>query len=277
MQPRSVVSQAKPLLSTTLPSTERAFSSILYSIAEVRSGDRRHCSSVAATSRVILGPNSREFGNLEFDSHADTIVFGRNFVQLAHSGRECDVSPYTDTYQSIKNVPIVSAATAWTSPVTGEVYILVFHEGLWMATQMEHSLLNPNQLRHHGVLVQDNPFSSAPLGLYSAEHDFALPFQAVGGTILTTTWTPTDKELQECPHIELTSRHAWDPQTIRFPQSDRTAEEEIDQLRRLSAVQRAHPASQDRNRTLVLQPYPNLHDTSTSTCIPTVLYDLQGI
>ena len=86
---------------------------------------------------------------------------------MKYSGHECDVSPYTDDYEAIKGVPIATAVTAWTSTETGETYILVFHEELWIGDQMEHSLLNPNQLRHFGVTVQDNPFADAPLYISS--------------------------------------------------------------------------------------------------------------
>ena len=73
------------------------------------------------------------------------------------------MSQYTDAYEDIKSVPISTAGTVWTSTETGETYILVFHEVLWMGYQMKHFLLNPNQLRHFGVTVQDNPFADAPL------------------------------------------------------------------------------------------------------------------
>ena len=68
---------------------------------------------------------------MELDSHADTIVLGKNCVIMAYTGRECDVSPYTEAYDAIKNVSIVSGATAWTCQSTGETLILVFHEALW--------------------------------------------------------------------------------------------------------------------------------------------------
>ena len=63
---------------------------------------------------------------------------------MQYSGRDCDVSPYTDACEAIKSVLIATAGTAWTSKDTGETYILVFHEGFQMGDQMEHSLLNPN-------------------------------------------------------------------------------------------------------------------------------------
>ena len=84
-------------------------------------------------------------GRMELDSHADTIVAGANFCVLHYTGRECDVSPYDTSYQPVRNVPIVCAATAWQSPKTGQVYILVFNECLYMPS-LPHSLINPNQL-----------------------------------------------------------------------------------------------------------------------------------
>jgi hypothetical protein len=97
---------------------------------------------------------------MELDSHADTVVLGNNCLVLNYTNRECDVAPYTDTYQAISNVPIVTGATAYTSPTTGDTFILVFHEALWMGPHLDHSLINPNQLRNYGLTVQDNPFSS---------------------------------------------------------------------------------------------------------------------
>jgi len=77
--------------------------------------DRRDCPErkISATSRE--DQYKVHHGRIELDSHADTIVFGKNCVVLAFTGRECDVSPYTDTYDSIKSVPIAKAGTAWTS------------------------------------------------------------------------------------------------------------------------------------------------------------------
>ena len=115
---------------------------------------------------------------------------------MQYSGRECDVSPYTDAYEAIKSFPTAAAGTAWTSTETSETYILVLHEGLWMGYQMEHSLLNPNQLRHFGVTVQDNPFADAPLYISTENGDFVLPLEILGTNIVAETRTPTERELQ---------------------------------------------------------------------------------
>ena len=146
-------------------------------------------------------------GCIELDSHADTTVFGKNFILLSYIGRECDLEPYTETYDAIKNIQIVLAATAWTSLESTETYILVFNEGLWIQGEMDHSLINLNQMRHNGATVQDNPFSPPPLFIETTEADFVLPLKISGTVILANTRTPTDGELANCRHIVLTSAH----------------------------------------------------------------------
>ena len=109
--------------------------------------ERRNCSERKISAMSRGGKKQVHHGRIELYSHADTIVFGKNYVVLNYTGQECDVSPYTDTYEYIKSVSIAKAGTAWTSPETGSTYILVFNEGLWMGDKMDHSLINPNQLR----------------------------------------------------------------------------------------------------------------------------------
>ena len=178
--------------------------------------ERRDCPS-RRISAVSQEDDKVYHGRIELDSHADTIVFGKNCAVI-HYSRECDVSPYTDAYESIKSVPIARAGTAWTSPVSGVTYILVFNEGLWMGDKMDHTLINPNQMRHFGIKVQDNPYDDAPLYLMTEDGDFALPLSVQGTNSMADTRTPTEEELQTCNHITLSSQNPWDPYCVRFPQ-----------------------------------------------------------
>ena len=131
----------------------------------------RHVCSVRPTTQQRKRPGIHE-SSIEFDSHVGTIVFGRNFLLLCHNGKECSVAPYNDAYDSINNVPIVSAATAWTSNSSGETYILEFNEGLWMGDTMNHTLINPNQCRAFGLRIQDDPSIGFPLYLATENHNF---------------------------------------------------------------------------------------------------------
>ena len=207
-------------------------------ISSFRSFDRRVISSIQSPP---TNPNKTVYGRMELDSHADTIVAGSNCCVLHYMGRVCDVSPYIADYEPVKGVPIVCAATAWQSPNTGQVYILGFNEALYMPN-LNHSLLNPNQLRHHGTVVQDNPVSSAPIHIRTEDASFSMPLEMAGCTIFADTFTPTPKILNTSPRIILSSPHEWDPGNVIFPQTTRTLEEEIDSIRSgatVSAVKRA--------------------------------------
>ena len=104
-------------------------------------------------------------GRIELDSHADTVVLGSNCVILHHTGKVCEVSPYTDEYDAITDVPVIRGATLWTDQHTNNEYILVFNEALWMGDTLTHSLINPNQLRAFGMLVQEIPTTQIHWGL----------------------------------------------------------------------------------------------------------------
>ena len=105
-----------------------------------------------------LSTNPDFVSTSEIDNHADTCCFGANFTPIYFTGHACHVQPFMDSYESIENVQICSAATAYDDPDTGGTYILVFHQGLWFGPKLNHSLINPNQCRSFGVSLCDDPF-----------------------------------------------------------------------------------------------------------------------
>ena len=157
---------------------------------------------------------------IELDSHTDTIVLGSNCVILHHTGKVCEVSPYSDDYEAIKNVPVVCGATLWTDTVDNQEYILVLNESLWMGDSLTHSLINPNQLCAFGTDVQDSSFSTERLSIKPASYDITFPLQTLSTTIFANTHAPTDQELNKCPHIMLSSNTDWDPHHVCFPSHD---------------------------------------------------------
>ena len=159
-------------------------------------------------------------GRIELDSHADTVVLGSNCVVLHHTGKLCEVSPYMDEYDAITDVPVVRGATLWTDQHTNEEYILIFNEALWMGDTLAHSLSNPNELCAFGMLVQDNPYHTDPLGIKPPPYDLEIPLCTAGTIIYADTCAPTQNELATLPFIALTSSADWDPHHVRFPSHD---------------------------------------------------------
>ena len=154
-------------------------------------------------------------GHMELDSHADTIVLGANCVILSHTGQRCEVMPYSDTYNAITDVPVVTGATLWTSPHDRDEFILIFNKALWMGNTLQHTLVNPNQLRAYGTTVQHNPFASSPLK-FEPPTGPTIPLTTMGTIIYCNTHAPSDHELSTLPHISLSSSATWDPHNVVF-------------------------------------------------------------
>ena len=174
-------------------------------------------------------------GLTELDTHADTIVAGKNTIVMSYTDKVCEVSPYSSDYESVKDVPIITAATGYTS-ATGDNYILILNEALYMPT-LDHSLLNPNQLRHHGIEVQDNPYSLEPMTIVSHEDGFCACLESSGTNIYLKTWTPSQEDLEIYPHIQLSSPEHWDPRTVKFPKYSLSERSKIES-RSIAEIQR---------------------------------------
>jgi hypothetical protein len=57
-----------------------------------------------------------------------------------------------------------------------------------------------------------------------------------GTNVMANTRTPTAQELHDCNQIILSSEHPWDPHCVRFPESSRTVQEEIEMQRSIGGV-----------------------------------------
>ena len=137
---------------------------------------------------------------------------------MSFTGRECEVSPYADSYEIIKKVPIVTGAIGYTFQISGKRLILIFNEALCLGDQIKHTLLNPNQLLSFGMLVKDDPFAlDKPIRIESENGYAVLPLHTEVTIIYLDTWTPTDKDLSQLPHVA--SPHPWNPSEGQFPKT----------------------------------------------------------
>ena len=130
---------------------------------------------IQATKRVKTYDSTSFTARTEADSHADTFFAGKNCVALHFTDRTCGVQPYSDQYDVIPDVPIVTAATGYTS-ANGQNYIIVVPEALYMPS-LDHSLFNPNQFRFFGSVVQDNPYDATPMVIQNPERTFTACLQ----------------------------------------------------------------------------------------------------
>ena len=163
-------------------------------------------------------PTPGTSGQNEADSNADTCCLGTNFVVLSYTNRTADVYPYNEAYEPITSVPIVTGATTYHHP-NGQSYILVINEALFYGTKLRYTLLNPNQIRHHGHGYRDNPYDmERKLGIeaYDGNIELDIPMAYVGTKLSFTSTAPTNDELSKLPHVELTSSDQWDPGNVKL-------------------------------------------------------------
>ena len=150
----------------------------------------------------------------EIDNHADTTCFGSNFTAINFTGEHCEVSPFSDQYKALTNIPVATAATAWDNPDTGEVVILIFHQGLWFGDSLTNSLINPNQCRMHGIDLCDNPFDTQRrLGLWDPITEIEIEMDFSNSFVFLITRAPTLDEIRLHKHIEMTNEAPWNPAT----------------------------------------------------------------
>jgi len=158
----------------------------------------------------------------DLDSHADTCCAGMNCLLIEYDGRVVTVSPYHDEYEPMR-VKIATVATLWEDPRDGQSYILVIHEALYFGDRLKQTLLNPNQMRANGLIVEDVPrqFDN------NSSHSIKVP--KLGKTIpltlngIISTFTsskPTWEEYNTLPHIELTSSAPWDPNSVEYAERE---------------------------------------------------------
>ena len=127
----------------------------------------------------------------------------------------------------MKDVDIVLAATGFI-PVTGQQYVIVFHEALYIP-ELDHILINPNQFRQFHTQVQYNPYNATePMNITNTSGDFTVWLEYQGTNIFLSNWFPTQTYLSELPHIELYSRQQWNPHQIESPSTKYYVKEDIE-------------------------------------------------
>lgn len=185
---------------------------------------------------------------------------------LERTTRTADVYPYDESYAPMTNVPIVSGATAWDDE-DGTTYILVFNESLYYGSKLHHSLINPNQVRMNGVDFWDNPFDPYHRLSIEVEGGPFIPMHYVGTKLQFTTRVPTDAELNDCHHIDMTSKQPWEPQQVVLAQLQSSTTSDDQPLRAtISTIHtNDHPFS-----TYEEVRYSYLHPSSTDAILHSI-------
>jgi len=160
---------------------------------------------------------------MDLDTHADNTVFGDCCLLIHDTGRKVDVSGFSTALGSIE-LPIISGAVVYDHPITGKVYILVFHQAIY-CRQMDNHLICPMQCRMNGVVINDTP-KMCVLNPDDSTHSIAvadpldqdatlhIPLILKGVTSCFCIRHPTTIEFEDedIPKLDMTYKSPeWDP------------------------------------------------------------------
>jgi hypothetical protein len=206
---------AQVLLATVGQSMNRRQSSI----GAYSSGQRKLAQINAVTSET-----TQNHCRAELDSHADTCGVNDVAYILEYLGKVAEVHGFSKSLQAMQDIPIVRAALAYDNAETGEKVNIVINQALYFGNQLSHILLNQNQMRAHGLTVDDCPKhlskGQSTHSIIIEEHNFNIPLKLHGIMSYFDVWRPTIDEIANCQHIEITSAAEWDPHSIHFAEEE---------------------------------------------------------
>jgi hypothetical protein len=161
---------------------------------------------------------------MDLDSHADTCCAGDNTRVVSFTGERVNVAPFSEAYDALKDIPIATVATVWECPKTMEVFLLIINEALYFGKKLKVSLLCPNQLRNHGIQVNDTPkqFDKSSTHSIRTEKGQEIPLEMDGVISYLQTRKPTIEEIHGfnkgigLRSIVLTSDQDWEPYSGDF-------------------------------------------------------------
>ncbi len=91
--------------------------------------------------------------------------------------------------------------------------MLRFNQVLWYGTNLAMSLINPNQIRHGGFVLSNDPTDmTRRFGIVG--DDFHIPFEIEGTTIYFQSQVPTRWEMENCRILEINFDAPWNPTEV---------------------------------------------------------------
>ena len=83
----------------------------------------------------------------------------------------------------------------------------MINEALYYGTKLDHFLINTNQIRAYGVPFWDNPYDKERGLTIDVGDTVNIHMNTMGAKIHFETRSTTNKELRECPKLNLTGKN----------------------------------------------------------------------
>ena len=108
----------------------------------------------------------------------------------------------------------VGGATTYDDPISSITYIIVFNESLYYGRELDHLLINLNQVRSYRIPLWDDPFDNFYNLSVCVNDNFEIPFTMNGTKIKCSLRFPTAEELENFTHMEIPIKSPWDHNSV---------------------------------------------------------------
>ena len=181
------------------------------------------CISSAFSAHILhriaqASTNDSETSAIELDSHADSPVVGMHASIIRKTGKQVNVSGFTDRLGSAIPVDVVDAAVVYDCEYSGSSYTMIIRNALYLKEMKVH-LIPPFMMRLAAIEVDECPkfLAKSPSienhSVYFRQHDLRLPLQIYGIISYLPVRAPFENELLTIStELELTPNVPnWDP------------------------------------------------------------------
>ena len=183
-------------------------------------------SFINSLTHYLSSLETSEFTRTDLDSHADSPVIGRNALILHYTGQTVNVLPFASELGSCNDVPVVQAAVAYDCPYTGQTYIGIVNNALFIE-RMEHNLIPPIMMRLNGLHVDECPKFLSPHPsidnhcIASHEDNVRIPLSLYGSVSYFKSRKPTRREVENEFNLVLTvDSPEWDPHSDSYARQE---------------------------------------------------------
>ena len=149
----------------------------------------------------------------ECDTNSDMCCLSKNFIILEYTRCAADVYAYDKYLDPIEGMPIVYGFKDWDKPIYIQYYILVINEALYYRNKLDHSLINPNQVRSYGLGFYHNYFNNERGGEIDVYDSIYIPMKAYWIKVLFDSISTSEQDLRGFPKIHLPSNREWNQMT----------------------------------------------------------------
>ena len=160
----------------------------------------------------------------ELDSHANMTVVGQNSYIVMDTGKLAEVNPYNPDYKSMR-LPIVDATLQYDCPYSGDVFILVVRNAIFVKF-MNNNLLPPFALQEAGIVVNETPKiqikdpSVEDHSFFFPETGERIPLSLWGIFSYFLTTKPASSTLQETENVYVLTPPIWNPHDDSYAKNE---------------------------------------------------------